>query len=140
MHATLAAKSNGRILSRPLDLVDLPFTRTHYFDVVHRPLLSTAPTAEQHEGVTDVYFILGGSGSVTVGGDIENRKTMANRFGEYQGLLRGGQAYKVKAGDLLMVPPNAPHASQGDAGGLTYMLLKINVGQYPWAAVAGVPQ
>ncbi|MGE3513126.1 MAG: hypothetical protein AB7N65_30055 [Vicinamibacterales bacterium] len=140
VHETLAAKSNGRILSRPFDLVDLPFTRTHYFDVVHRPPLSTPPTAEQHEGVTDIYYVIGGSGAVTVGGEIEGRRSVANKFGEYQGTLRGGQVYKVKAGDVLMVPPNAPHASQGDAGGLTYMLLKINVGLYPWAGVAGVPQ
>jgi mannose-6-phosphate isomerase-like protein (cupin superfamily) len=140
VHTTLAARSNGKILSRPFDLIDLPFTRTHYFDVVHRPQMTTAPTAEQHEGVTDVYYIIGGSGTVTVGGEIDGRRTVANRWGEYQGTLRGGQVFKVKSGDLLMVPPNAPHASQGDAGGLTYVLLKINVGLYPWGGVAGVPQ
>lgn len=139
VHQTLASRSNGRILSKPFDLVDLPFNRTHYFDVVHRPSSTTSPTAEQHEGVTDVYFVIGGAGTVTVGGDIENRRVVPNRPGEFQGLLKGGQAFKVKAGDVLAVPPNVPHASVSEAGGLTYMLLKINVGLYPWSAVAGVP-
>ena len=139
VHATLAAKSNGQILSKPFDLVNLPFTRTHYFDVVHRPASTADPTAEQHEGVTDVYIVFGGSGTVTVGGEIENRRVLPNKPGEFQGHLNGGQAYKVKAGDVLAVPPNFPHATKSDAGGLTYMLLKINVGTYPWSAVAGIP-
>ncbi len=139
MHTQLAERSGGRILSKPFDLAELPFTRTHYFDIVHRPQLTQAPTAEQHEGVTDVYIVIGGSGTVSVGGSVENRRVMTNRPGEYQGLLRGGQSYPVKAGDVLSVPPNTPHASLGDAGGLTYMLLKINVGLYPWSIVAGVP-
>src|SRR5215203_4297870 len=46
-HTTLAARSNGRIVSKPRDLVPLPMTRTHMFDVVHRPQASEA-TAEQH--------------------------------------------------------------------------------------------
>jgi mannose-6-phosphate isomerase-like protein (cupin superfamily) len=140
VHSQLAQRSNGRIVSRPFDLLELPFNRTHYFDIVHRPAATTPPTAEQHEGVTDVYYVIGGSGTVTVGGDIEDRRVVPNRPGEYQGLLRGGQSYKVKSGDVLSVPPNTPHASVGDAGGLTYVLLKINVGLYPWSMVAGVPQ
>jgi len=139
VHAQLAARSNGRILSKPFDLAELPFTRTHYFDIVHRPPLTAAPTAEQHEGVTDVYVVIGGSGTVMLGGEIENRRVVPNRPGEFQGLLRGGRSYRVKAGDVLNVPPNTPHASLGDPGGLTYMLLKINVGLYPWSIVAGVP-
>lgn len=138
VHTALAARSNGKIVSKPFDLLELPFTRTHYFDVVHRPQLSVAPTAEQHEGVTDVYVVFGGSGTVTVGGDIDGRRTVTNRPGEYTGALKGGRPYKVKAGDILSIPPNTPHASQGDPGGLTYMLLKINVGLYPWSIVSGV--
>jgi mannose-6-phosphate isomerase-like protein (cupin superfamily) len=137
-HTELSARSGGRILSKPRDLVQLPMMRTHYFDVVHRPQLSQPPTAEQHEGVTDLYVILGGTGTLTVGGEIENRQPLANRPGEYTGRpIRGGRSYKVKAGDIVDVPPNTPHASQGDAGGLTYMLVKINVGLYPWSLVSG---
>src|SRR4029077_18249315 len=78
-HAALAARSNGRILSKPRDLVPLPMTRTHMFDVVHRPQTAGDATAEQHEGVTDLYVILGGSGRLTVGGEITNRQVIPNR-------------------------------------------------------------
>jgi mannose-6-phosphate isomerase-like protein (cupin superfamily) len=137
-HTELAARSNGRILSKPRDLVQLPMMRTHMFDVVHRPQLNRPATPEQHEGVTDLYIVLGGSGTLTLGGEIENRQVLPNRPGEYTGQpIKGGKAYAVKTGDIIDVPPNTPHASQGDAGGLTYMLVKINVGLYPWSLVSG---
>ncbi len=136
-HTTLAARSNGRILSKPRDLVPLPMTRTHMFDVVHRPQATDA-TAEQHEGVTDLYVILGGSGTLTVGGEIANRQGIPNRPGEYTGRpITGGRVIPLKAGDIVDVPPNTPHATMADAGGVTYMLIKVNVGLYPWSLVSG---
>jgi mannose-6-phosphate isomerase-like protein (cupin superfamily) len=136
-HATLAARSNGRILSKPRDLVPLPMMRTHMFDVVHRPQTTDA-TAEQHEGVTDLYVILGGSGTLTVGGEITNRQGIPNRPGEYTGRpITGGRAIPLKPGDIVDVPPNTPHATMADAGGVTYMLIKVNVGLYPWSLVSG---
>ena len=137
-HTELSARSKGRILSKPRDLVPLPMMRTHMFDVVHRPQLDRPPTPEQHEGVTDLYVVLGGSGTLTVGGEIEDRQPVANRPGEYTGQpIKGGRSYALKPGDIIDVPPNTPHASHGDAGGLTYMLVKINVGLYPWSLVSG---
>jgi mannose-6-phosphate isomerase-like protein (cupin superfamily) len=138
IHPQLAARSNGRIVSKPRDLMQLPMTRTHMFDVVYRPHLSGTPNAEQHEGVTDLYFVLGGAGTLTVGGEIEDRKMVANRPGEYTGgAIKGGRSFRLKTGDIVDVPPNTPHASQGDEGGLTYMLIKVNVGLYPWSLVSG---
>lgn len=137
-HAALAARSNGRILSKPRDLVPLPMTRTHMFDVVHRPQTSGDPAAEQHDGVTDLYVIMGGSGTLTVGGEIANRQGIPNRPGEYTGRpITGGRTIALKPGDIVDVPPNTPHATVADAGGVTYMLIKINVGLYPWSLVSG---
>jgi mannose-6-phosphate isomerase-like protein (cupin superfamily) len=137
-HTTLAARSNGRILSKPRDLVQLPMTRTHMFDVVHRPQATGEATAEQHEGVTDLYVILGGSGTLTVGGEIANRQVIPNRPGEYTGRpITGGRAIALKPGDIVDVPPNTPHATVAAGGGVTYMLIKINVGLYPWSLVSG---
>src|SRR5216683_3807321 len=48
IHSQLAARSGGRIVSKPRDLMQLPMMRTHMFDVVHRPQLTRTPSAEQH--------------------------------------------------------------------------------------------
>jgi hypothetical protein len=115
---------------------------------VHRdqPVLSLTKVnsvwddAEQHAGVYDFYIITGGSGEMIVGGKITNRQNLADKDGpvpgEYRGQpIVGGQIFKVKAGDWLVIPPDAPHQPKPDAGGFSYMIMKINVGMYPWSLV-----
>jgi mannose-6-phosphate isomerase-like protein (cupin superfamily) len=141
-HAELqarAAKSNQAV-SNPRDLMAPLVTRTHSYILLHRPAPATAsaaPSAEQHEGATDVYFIVGGSGTVTVGGSIDARRTA--RPGEYLGPIKGGKPFKLQAGDILNIPPNMPHATVPDTGGMTYVLMKVNVGLYPWSLINGTP-
>jgi mannose-6-phosphate isomerase-like protein (cupin superfamily) len=131
------AKQSGQGAVVPRDLMKSMVTRTHSYIMVHRTGQATV-NPEQHEGVTDVYFITGGSGTVTVGGEIPNRRVV--RPGEYSGdPIKGGQAFKLQAGDILNIPPNAPHATMADASGMTYVLMKVNVGLYPWSLVNGTP-
>jgi quercetin dioxygenase-like cupin family protein len=117
-----------------------PFvTRTHSYIMVHRVAVPAGqpPRAEQHEGATDVYIMVGGSGELIVGGDVQNKQ--AGRPGEYGGVLVGGRHIPVKAGDIVNIPPNTPHASVPATGGMTYVLMKVNVGLYPWSLINGTP-
>ena len=141
-HTELQARAarGGQALSNPRDLMKPLVTRTHSFILMHRPesrTVSQAPSAEQHEGVTDVYFVVAGGGTVTVGGEIDNKRT--SRPGEYTGPIKGGKPFKLQAGDILDIPPNMPHATVPDAGGMTYVLMKVNVGLYPWSLINGTP-
>jgi mannose-6-phosphate isomerase-like protein (cupin superfamily) len=134
-----AAKS-GQPVSNPRDLMTPLVTRTHSFILLHRPALATAsasPNAEQHEGATDVYIIVSGSGTVTVGGSIDAKRVA--RPGEFQGAIKGGKPFKLQAGDILNIPPNMPHATVPDTGGMTYVLMKVNTGLYPWSLINGTP-
>lgn len=141
LHATLAAASASRNQMIPPvgDLIELPITHTHFFNFVGRfPVANMEPRAEFHEGVSDVYLITGGSGTITIGGELEARAQLPNMPGEYQGsAVRGGRDYHVKAGDVLNIPPASAHLTHPDSAGLSYMLLKVNVGMYPWSTVAG---
>jgi mannose-6-phosphate isomerase-like protein (cupin superfamily) len=139
-HTELQARATRGAVSNPRDLMKPMVTRTHSFILMHRPELRSAgaaPNSEQHEGVTDVYLVVAGSGTVTVGGTIDNRRTV--RPGEYVGPISGGKAFKLKTGDILDIPPNMPHATVPDAGGMTYVLMKVNVGLYPWSLINGTP-
>lgn len=141
-HTELQARAakGGQALSNPRDLMKPLVTRTHSFILLHRPELrnpAQGPNAEQHEGATDVYFVVAGSGTVTVGGDIDNKRI--SRPGEYTGPIRGGKPFKLQAGDILDIPANMPHATVPDAGGMTYVLMKVNVGLYPWSLINGTP-
>jgi mannose-6-phosphate isomerase-like protein (cupin superfamily) len=58
--------------------------------------------------------------------------------GEFRGSsITGGNSFSLKPGDVLQVPPGIPHSARPGADGFTYLLLKINVQQYPWPIVAG---
>jgi mannose-6-phosphate isomerase-like protein (cupin superfamily) len=92
---------------------------------------------EYHEGNTDLYFMVAGGAEIIVGGELVERVQVANMPGEYQGSsIRGGKSYRVKPGDILSIPPATAHLTHADPGGLSYMLVKINVGMYPWSIVA----
>jgi len=96
--------------------------------------------AEQHAGVYDFYVFTGGTGEMIVGGKIANQQNLHDKDGvipgEYRGQpIIGGKTFKVKAGDWLLIPPNTPHQPKPDVGGFSYMIMKINVGMYPWALV-----
>jgi hypothetical protein len=56
--------------------------------------------------------------------------------GKYRGQpIEGGQTFKVKAGDWLLIPPDTPRQPKPDTCGFSYMVMKLNVGVYPWSLV-----
>src|SRR6267142_1361413 len=96
--------------------------------------------AEMHAGAYDFYVITGGTGEMIVGGKIANRQNLMDKDGpvpgEYRGQpIIGGPKFKVRAGDWLLIPPDQPHQPKPDAGGFSYVIMKINVGIYPWSLV-----
>ena len=95
-------------------------------------IMSEWADAEAHEGNYDFYVIAGGTGSVVVGGDLEN-EVRVNGFnvpGELRGQpISNGTEYRVKAGDWLLIPPNVAHWPKPDPGGMTY--LRMVVYTYP---------
>src|SRR5262249_14930107 len=139
-HTQLQTRSaSGGATSNPRDLIKPMITRTHSFILMHRPELraSASPNAQQHEGVTDIYFVVAGRGTGKGGGDIPTKRI--SRPGEYTGGINGGKPFKLQAGDILDIPPNMPHATVPDPGGMTYVLMKVNVGLYPWSLINGTP-
>src|SRR5215467_9128172 len=101
---------------------------------------SVGDDAEMHAGAYDFYVITGGTGEMIVGGKIANMQNLRDNDGvipgEYRGQpIEGGQTFKVKPGDWLLIPPDTPHQPKPDAGGFSYMIMKINVGSYPWALI-----
>ena len=101
---------------------------------------SVLDDAEQHAGAYDFYIFTGGTGEMILGGKIANRQNLQDKDGitpgEYRGQpVVGGQTYRVKAGDWLLIPPDTPHQPKPDPGGFSYFIMKINVGVYPWSLI-----
>lgn len=96
--------------------------------------------AEMHAGAYDFYVITGGTGEMIVGGKIANRQNLMDKDGPVPGEYRGqpvigAQTFKVKAGDCLLIPPDTPHQPKPNPGGFSYVIMKINVGIYPWSLI-----
>ncbi len=142
-HAALQARAkSGQAGVAPRDFMTPLVTRNYSYILLHRTAPTAAqasqkPAAELHEGVSDIYYVVGGSGTVLVGGDIENKRI--SRPGEYGGQMAAGKPFKLQAGDILTIPANMAHGTVPDAGGMTYVLQKINVGLYPWSLINGTP-
>ena len=138
-HTSLSAAADaGKPFNDPRDYVMLPATPTHAYNFLHRRMGANGmpPGVEYHQANTDIYFIVAGTGTVMTEGTIENREPIPGRPGEDRGtLIKNGRGLKVKAGDVINMPPNTPHQSIPDPKGFSYMLIKVNVGQYPWALI-----
>ena len=67
-----------------------------------------AAAAEIHDASDDVYYVLEGTATLTLGGKLESPKEVEP--GEWRGpRIEGGQSVEVKKGDLIVVPRGTPH-------------------------------
>jgi mannose-6-phosphate isomerase-like protein (cupin superfamily) len=114
---------------------------THSFIMLHRtPQPPGEPLSfEVHEGVADVYYIVGGEGTVVVDGVLEVDEGLDARPGETRGTMTGGRRIPVTKGSILNIPPGTSHGTVAGPDGMTYILQKINVGMYPWSLINGAP-
>jgi mannose-6-phosphate isomerase-like protein (cupin superfamily) len=83
---------------------------------------------ELHTDNTQVYLITNGTGTVLVEGAVAPDKEYLVAPGEYRGgPMTGGRQLKVKAGDLVSIPPLTWHTAYGDPGTpLKYVIIHIH--------------
>ena len=95
-------------------------------------IMSLFDDAEFHTDLTQLYVLVGGSGTIVLGGEVAAANSKETSRGERRGQpVTGGTAYKVKTGDLLLIPPTTWHWSQPDPGGMTYVNVTIGTRTTP---------
>ena len=95
----------------------------HSMSVVHR---EASGEAELHETQSDILFIVGGDGSIVVGGTIPgSRHTTAH---EVRGpKIEGGEKQPLHPGDVLHIAPRTPHQMILEPGRtLDYYAVKVD--------------
>src|ERR1700679_3251393 len=105
----------------------LAWTPEYRFTVVKRPY-GTPETAgvEMHEDKTHIYYIISGTGTQILGG--KPAKDNVGAEGQHNGVgpITGGTAYRVKPGDVLLVPPMTWHQTLPDEGqSIVYVMAHI---------------
>jgi mannose-6-phosphate isomerase-like protein (cupin superfamily) len=101
----------------------LPDLEGHTALMVHR---EGTGQAEIHEMAADFVYVISGEATVVVGGTMVQGKTTGP--GEIRGAsVDGGETRKVAAGDVLHIPPKAPHWFKVDPGKqITYLVVKLD--------------
>ena len=83
-----------------------------------------APGGEAHDKADDIYYVVDGSATLTIGGKLEEPKEIS--AGEWRGpRIIGGQTVEAKKGDLIMVPRGTPHQRSTTGQDYTIILIKV---------------
>jgi mannose-6-phosphate isomerase-like protein (cupin superfamily) len=85
---------------------------------------TTAPTAEIHDASDDVYYVVDGTATLTLGGTLETPKEVEP--GEWRGpRIVGGQKVEIAKGDLIVVPRGTPHHRSTANQDFMMILIKV---------------
>ena len=83
-----------------------------------------APAAgELHDASDDVYYVLEGTATLTLGGKLEAPSEVEP--GEWRGTIEDGQKVEIKKGDLIVVPRGTPHERNTVGKDFSMILIKI---------------
>ncbi|HEV8485869.1 MAG TPA: cupin domain-containing protein [Blastocatellia bacterium] len=83
-----------------------------------------APGGEAHDKADDIYYVVDGSATLTIGGRLDEPKEI--QPGEWRGpRIIGGQTVQAKKGDLIMVPRGTPHQRSTTGQDYTIILIKV---------------
>jgi mannose-6-phosphate isomerase-like protein (cupin superfamily) len=83
-----------------------------------------APAAEVHDASDDVYYVLEGSATLTLGGTLDSPREVEP--GEWRAkTISGGKAYEVNKGDLIVVPRGTPHMRSTVGKTFSMILIKV---------------
>ena len=88
--------------------------------------------AEVHDAADDVFYVLEGSAELTLGGKLENPREATP--GEWRSeKIIGGETFRIKKGDLIVVPRGTPH-QRINTKGKTFSLILIKIFAEPLPA------
>ena len=83
-----------------------------------------APSGELHDASDDVYYVLEGTATLTLGGKLDAAAREVEP-GEWRGKIVGGQNVEIKKGDLIIVPRGTPHERNTVGKDFSMILIKI---------------
>ncbi len=95
-----------------------------------------AAEAEVHDASDDVYYVLEGAATLTLGGRLDAPREATP--GEWRGpSISGGRTVEIKKGDLVVVPRGTPHMRS--TAGKEFSMILIKVWAEPLPAPATQP-
>ena len=105
--ALAASKANGNAMASS----SITVTDEYRGSLVHR---NQPNGAIQHQGNTELHYILEGSGTVVTGGTIVRTEGAPAR-------IEGGEEHRVVKGDIIIIPAGSPHMYSRVDEPITYL-------------------
>ncbi len=92
--------------------------------MVHASHRDAPGVAEIHELDTDIVYVLEGTATLVTGGTAVDVKTIAPN--ELRGTsIQNGEARRLVAGDVVIIPNGVPHWFQNVQGPFNYYVVKV---------------
>lgn len=120
------AAPSGNIVDQRISTTEIKGGKAH---VAHLRRVQAETNALIHDHVTEIYYILEGSGTIMTGGSLEGvRETDLNNVGagiSHTGTHVGGTAQKLAPGDVFVVPAGTAHRLNQLDGPIRYVVYRF---------------
>jgi mannose-6-phosphate isomerase-like protein (cupin superfamily) len=91
-------------------------------NIGHRTKAGASNAGGTHADLTEIYYIIEGSGTVLTGGTLS--------AGGPGGAIQNGTSQRVTVGDVVVIPPNTPHTfSAVESDRVVFLNIRIGPGQ-----------
>jgi mannose-6-phosphate isomerase-like protein (cupin superfamily) len=106
--------------------------------VVHRDKGTNLGGMASHDVVTEVYYIVEGSGTFVTGGSLvkpQKREDSSDTVRQLSGPgfagagIQGGASRRVAKGDMIVIPARTPHGFSEVQEAITYTIVRIDPGR-----------
>ena len=101
--------------------------------ILHRGKTATSGSAGvsafSHDQVTEVYYIISGSGTLVTGGTMVNARPqdLAELAGpSMSGRIQNGHSRPVGPGDIVIIPPGVPHGFSAIDDHVDYLSVRVD--------------
>jgi mannose-6-phosphate isomerase-like protein (cupin superfamily) len=103
--------------------------------LVHRTRISQPGDVAEHDQVSEVYHVISGSATLVTGPDLvgaarrpadNTAVRLLNGPGHNAKSIRGGVAYELKAGDVVVIPAGTGHWFTRIDDHITYLMVRVD--------------
>jgi mannose-6-phosphate isomerase-like protein (cupin superfamily) len=132
IQATVKATEDRTVSDQSIRMVDLGKYNVGV-GVVHRS--PGTQGAIEHSRITEVYHMIEGAAVLVTGGTIPDAKpsapesqvvTVLNGPSNAGSRIDGGTSRRIKAGDVVIIPPNTPHWWSSLEGRIVYLVVRVD--------------
>jgi mannose-6-phosphate isomerase-like protein (cupin superfamily) len=132
IQATVKRTADRTVSDQAIRMVDIGSYNVGV-GVVHRSPGNQG--AIEHSKITEVYHVIEGAGTLVTGGTIVDPKpappesqvvTVLNGPSTGGSSIQGGQSRRIKAGDVVIIPPSTPHWFSAIDDHIVYLVVRVD--------------